>query len=110
MSGTFREWEELPRLLVEADVVIVSTGAPSYVLTREMVQQFSAIVADETNLPLYVYDRDGALTAGLWFAHLRLSGTAEEQAIEEAKRLGLRSDFDADHRAMLEAARSVVAK
>ena len=37
VHGTFREWEELPRLLVEADVVIVSTGAPSYVLGREMV-------------------------------------------------------------------------
>lgn len=37
VSGTFREWEELPRLLVEADVVIVSTGAPNYVLSREMV-------------------------------------------------------------------------
>jgi glutamyl-tRNA reductase len=37
VSGTFREWEELPRLLVEADVVIVSTGAPTYVLTRELV-------------------------------------------------------------------------
>jgi glutamyl-tRNA reductase len=37
VKGTFREWEELPRLIVEADVVIVSTGAPSYVLGREMV-------------------------------------------------------------------------
>jgi glutamyl-tRNA reductase len=38
VSGTFREWEELPRLLVEADVVIVSTGAPTYVLGRDLVQ------------------------------------------------------------------------
>jgi glutamyl-tRNA reductase len=38
VKGTFREWEELPRMLVEADVVIVSTGAPHYVLTREMIQ------------------------------------------------------------------------
>lgn len=37
VKGTFREWEELPRLLVEADVVIVSTGAPNYVLGRDMV-------------------------------------------------------------------------
>lgn len=37
VGGTFREWEELPRLLVEADVVIVSTGAPTYVLGRDMV-------------------------------------------------------------------------
>ncbi len=38
VNGTFREWEELPRLLVEADVVIVSTGAPNYVLGRDLVQ------------------------------------------------------------------------
>ncbi len=37
VRGTFRQWEELPRLLVEADVVIVSTGAPTFVLTRESV-------------------------------------------------------------------------
>ncbi len=37
VRGTFRQWEELPRLLVEADVVIVSTGAPTYVLTRDGV-------------------------------------------------------------------------
>ena len=37
VHGTFRQWDELPRLLVEADVVIVSTGAPTYVLTRESI-------------------------------------------------------------------------
>jgi glutamyl-tRNA reductase len=38
VEGTFRTWEELQRLLVEADVVIVSTGAPHFIVTREMVQ------------------------------------------------------------------------
>jgi glutamyl-tRNA reductase len=38
VNGVFRAWEELPHLLVEADVVIVSTGADRYVLTREMIQ------------------------------------------------------------------------
>lgn len=37
VNGQFRDWAELERLLVEADVVIVSTGAPTYVLTREML-------------------------------------------------------------------------
>ncbi len=37
VAGTFRAWEELEALLSEADVVIVSTGAPTYVLTREIV-------------------------------------------------------------------------
>ena len=38
VNGVFRAWEELPHLLVEADVVIVSTGADRHVITREMVQ------------------------------------------------------------------------
>jgi glutamyl-tRNA reductase len=37
VGGAFRPWEELDRLLVDAGVVIVSTGAPAYVLTREMI-------------------------------------------------------------------------
>jgi len=37
VGGLFRSWEELPRLLVEADVCIVSTGAPTYVVTKELV-------------------------------------------------------------------------
>jgi glutamyl-tRNA reductase len=39
VGGLFRSWEELPRLLVEADVVIVSTGAPSYVVTKVGVHE-----------------------------------------------------------------------
>jgi len=39
VAGIFRTWEELPRLLVESDVVIVSTGAPSYVVTKDLVGQ-----------------------------------------------------------------------
>jgi glutamyl-tRNA reductase len=37
VNGNFRAWEELPHLLTESDVVIVSTGAPTYVLTRDML-------------------------------------------------------------------------
>ena len=36
-GGHPRDWSELAELLVEADVVIVSTGAPSYVITAEGV-------------------------------------------------------------------------
>ncbi len=37
-GGAARPWAELPHLLVETDVVIVSTGAPHYVITPEVVQ------------------------------------------------------------------------
>ncbi len=39
VNGHFRDWDELQRLLAEADVAIVSTGAPSYVLTRAMLEK-----------------------------------------------------------------------
>jgi glutamyl-tRNA reductase len=38
VGGVFRPWAELELLLVEADVVIVSTGAPTFVLTADMVR------------------------------------------------------------------------
>ena len=38
VGGVFRPWAELEQLLVEADVVIVSTGAPTFVLTADMVR------------------------------------------------------------------------
>jgi glutamyl-tRNA reductase len=38
VGGAFRSFDELPRLLAEADVVIVSTGASEYVVTRELVK------------------------------------------------------------------------
>ncbi|HEX9307908.1 MAG TPA: glutamyl-tRNA reductase [Anaeromyxobacter sp.] len=39
VAGNFRSWDELQHLLAEADVVIVSTGAPTFVLTREMMDK-----------------------------------------------------------------------
>jgi len=39
VGGSFRSFDELPHLLVEADVAIVSTGAPTFVVTAEMVSQ-----------------------------------------------------------------------
>jgi glutamyl-tRNA reductase len=37
-GGQPRDFSELPRLLVEVDVVIVSTGAPSFVITAELAR------------------------------------------------------------------------
>lgn len=37
VGGSARPWAELPQLLVQADVVIVSTGAPTYVVDPALV-------------------------------------------------------------------------
>jgi glutamyl-tRNA reductase len=39
VGGVFHPWEELEQLLAEAAVAIVSTGAPTYVITRDLVKR-----------------------------------------------------------------------
>jgi glutamyl-tRNA reductase len=39
VGGVFHPWEELEKLLAEAAVAIVSTGAPTYVITKELVKR-----------------------------------------------------------------------
>jgi glutamyl-tRNA reductase len=39
VGGVFHPWEELESLLAQAAVAIVSTGAPTYVVTRELVKR-----------------------------------------------------------------------
>jgi protein tyrosine phosphatase (PTP) superfamily phosphohydrolase (DUF442 family) len=78
-------------------------------LTKDLADQFGRIVADQTNLPLFVYDRDGALTGSLWYLHFRLNGMADDKALAEANRLGFRPEQDEDHKALLNAARTLLA-
>jgi protein tyrosine phosphatase (PTP) superfamily phosphohydrolase (DUF442 family) len=70
-------------------------------LSKEVVDQFNRLVTDESNLPLFVYDRDGALAGGLWYLHFRTAGRAsDEKARTEAERLGFRPDQDGEQRTM----------
>ena len=65
-------------------------------LTRKLVADFSRLANDAGGYPLFVYDRDGALTGGLWYLHFRLSdGIPDEAARVRARTLGLREDRDA---------------
>ena len=52
-GGVARDLAELPRLLIEADVVLVSTGAPGFVITAEMVQ---AVAKARRYRPLLLVD------------------------------------------------------
>ena len=86
----------------------VSLEVAPGVLTNDLIEQFNRIVTDETNLPLFICDRDGALTGTLWYLHFRLKGMPEEKALAEAKRLGFRPEQDVDHKALFNAARALV--
>jgi glutamyl-tRNA reductase len=67
-GGHARDWSELARLLVDADVVIVSTGAPTYVITPELVhgtmkaRRHRSICFIDLAVPRNVDPRCGELT------------------------------------------------
>jgi protein tyrosine phosphatase (PTP) superfamily phosphohydrolase (DUF442 family) len=70
-------------------------------LTKETVDSFNRLVGDEANLPLFVYDKDAAVSGGLWYLHFRLvEGWSDEKARAEAARLGFRQEQDDKHRTM----------
>jgi glutamyl-tRNA reductase len=53
VGGEVVPWDELPRTLVESDIVITATGASTPVVTRAMVQ--AAVPASRTR-PLFIID------------------------------------------------------
>ena len=78
--------DELPRLLAEADIVISSTGAPDFVITREQVAE---AVARRNGRPLLIIDiavpRDVAPEAAQ-IGGVRLFTMEDIEAIAEANR------------------------
>lgn len=70
-------------------------------LNRDTLAEFNRLLADPSNVPLFVYDRDGALAGGLWYLHYRTIGKmSDEEARNRAGRLGLKPDGDGDARTM----------
>jgi protein tyrosine phosphatase (PTP) superfamily phosphohydrolase (DUF442 family) len=70
-------------------------------LTPQVVAQFSKVVSDEANQPLFVFDRDGSLAGALWYLHFRtVDRMADDKARAEAERLGFRVDQDDNARTM----------
>jgi hypothetical protein len=70
-------------------------------LSQATVEQFTRIVNDPANRPLFVYDRDGDLAGGLWYLYFRTAEKAtDESARARAARLGLKEDQEGAHRDM----------
>ncbi len=71
------------------------------VLTRDAVETFNRQVTDQGNYPIFIFDKDGAMTGALWMIYFRLfEGVSEEKARLEAIRLGWKPDQDPEHKAM----------
>jgi protein tyrosine phosphatase (PTP) superfamily phosphohydrolase (DUF442 family) len=65
-------------------------------LSQQVVTDFSQIVSDRGNCPLFVYDKDGALAGALWYLYFR-EREDEEVARVRASALGLRVNGDGPH-------------
>lgn len=69
-------------------------------LSKAKVEEFSRIIGDQANYPLFVYDKDGTLAGGLWYLHFRLTERdTDEAARANAARLGLKDSSEGNHRA-----------
>jgi len=78
-------------------------------LSQQTVDEFNRLVGDSAVLPLYVYDRDGALTGGMWYIHLRqVQHLPDETARKQARQFGLREEREGSHHEMWEAAQKVL--
>ncbi|MFL5240514.1 MAG: fused DSP-PTPase phosphatase/NAD kinase-like protein [Gemmataceae bacterium] len=70
-------------------------------LSADLIDQFNKLLSDPTNLPLFIYDEDGALAGGMFYLHfLRALKMPETQAHQEANRLGLKDNATGDQGVM----------
>jgi hypothetical protein len=62
-------------------------------LSADLIDKFNKLLSDPSNLPLFVYDEDGALAGGMFYLHfLQAMKMPETQAHQEANRLGLKDN------------------
>jgi hypothetical protein len=70
-------------------------------LSKATVSEFNRLAADRAAQPLFIYDKDGVLTGGLWYLYFRTVDKAtDDEARAKASRLGLKEEQDADNRLM----------
>ena len=79
----------------------VSLEVSPNALSKEVIDQFDRLITENANLPLYIYDKDGALAGGMWYLYFRTAeGTSDERARTEAVRLGFQPEQNNEHRTM----------
>jgi protein tyrosine phosphatase (PTP) superfamily phosphohydrolase (DUF442 family) len=70
-------------------------------LSPKMVEEFNRIVGDRSLRPLFIYDKTGVLTGGLWYLHFRqVDHLSDAEARQRAARLGLGEAADGMQREM----------
>ena len=79
----------------------LSLEASPDTLSKAVVDEFDRVVTQENSLPLFVYDKDGAVAGGLWYLYFRtVEHASDERARSEAARLGLQPAEGGEQRTM----------
>jgi protein tyrosine phosphatase (PTP) superfamily phosphohydrolase (DUF442 family) len=70
-------------------------------LSKTVVEEFTRLVGDKGNYPLFVYDKDGVVAGGLWYLSFRTADRlTDEEARKKAGGLGLKEEQAGDQRLM----------
>lgn len=86
------------RRFEQSSLRYVSLEVSPRTLSKDIADEFNRLVADASNLPLFVYDKDNSLAGALWYLHFRLvDRTTDEKAREEAERLGFKKERSEAH-------------
>src|SRR5262249_54511147 len=79
----------------------VTLEVSAQTLNQKTLEEFNRVVTESGNQPLFVYDRDGGLATNLWYLQFRAAqDVGHDQALQQAKALGLREDREGTHRDM----------
>jgi protein tyrosine phosphatase (PTP) superfamily phosphohydrolase (DUF442 family) len=74
-------------------------------LNKKLVDDFIALVSEQANQPVFVYDSDGSRAGPMWYLHFRIAQkSGDEKSRQQARVLGLREDRAGAHQEMWEAA------
>lgn len=80
-------------------------------LSKKTVDEFAAIVKEQSHLPLFVYDREGDLTGGMWYLYFRLAEQIDDDVARvRISSLGFRENREDAHRQMWLAIQKLLAE
>jgi protein tyrosine phosphatase (PTP) superfamily phosphohydrolase (DUF442 family) len=99
------------RIFESRGLTYISLEVSPQTLSKEVVDRFNHILADENNRPLFVFDKNSALAGALWYIHFRtVDGMTDDKARAEATRLGFKQDQDDAQRDMWIAVQNYLSK
>jgi hypothetical protein len=89
------------RLVEKHGMKYVTLEVSPETLNRQTIEAFGRFLGDREAQPLFIYDRDGMHTGGLWYLHFRTSeNLGDEASRTRAERLGLKTSPEGEQKSM----------